>query len=617
MKTRYLATAIALACAANIAVADTTAADQAKADDIERIVVVSSRVATPLRELATSVTVVTAQDIETRGYATLAEVLRVQPAISVTNSGGVGSITSLRVRGEEGYRTLVRIDGVDISDPTGTQVQPQLAHVLSDNISRVEILRGTQGLMYGADAGGVINIQSGNYKKDLFGSVHAEAGRYDTTNLSAEMGGGQAQYDYYISAADYSTDGFNAQVNDSSADADGYDNTTLHARFGYQANDNLRFQFVARNNDGEGEFDSCGFGDSFSNNCTSSFEQLNLRASVNYQTESSQHELAIANTDIQRENFNQGNSSFLTEGELKRVEYIGRTDIDAQSQIIYGLDWEEESITTADQDRTQTGYYVEYQSEWLDNLFLTAGLRYDDNEDFGEHTSYRVSGAYLWSVANGELKLRSAYGTGFRAPSLFEIEYNRGPFAFAPAADTTLTEETTKGYEIALEYSENSGTRYEIVYFDQKIEDSIYFDLATFSGYLQDIGKATSNGVELIADIVVNDNLIFNANYTYNETEDTAGEQRIRRPKHLANIGFTYQMTQWQIAANMRFVADTIDAGVEMDDYQVLDISARYNINEQLTVSARLENALDEDYQDIAAFNTSGSAGYVGMKYTF
>ncbi|MDU0356022.1 TonB-dependent receptor plug domain-containing protein [Paraglaciecola aquimarina] len=81
---------------------------------------------------------VTQEDIEARGYANLADVLKTQPAIGVTNSGGAGSSTSLRVRGEEGYRTLVRIDGVDISDPTGTQVQPQLGHLQAANVSRVK-----------------------------------------------------------------------------------------------------------------------------------------------------------------------------------------------------------------------------------------------------------------------------------------------------------------------------------------------------------------------------------------------------------------------------------------------------------------------------------------------
>jgi vitamin B12 transporter len=157
-------------------------------DEIEKLVVVSSRVAMPLREIATSVSIITQEDIEARGYANLTDVLKTQAAISATNSGGVGSTTALRVRGEEGYRTLVRIDGVDISDPTGTQIGPQLAHLQSANISRVEILRGSQGLAYGADAGGVINIYSGSPSEQFSGNISGEFGLYDTQNLAANMG---------------------------------------------------------------------------------------------------------------------------------------------------------------------------------------------------------------------------------------------------------------------------------------------------------------------------------------------------------------------------------------------------------------------------------------------
>ena len=85
-----------------------------------------------------------------------------------------------------------------------------------------------------------------------------------------------------------------------------------------------------------------------------------------------------------------------------------------------------------DTDRDQEGYYLEYQGGFGNQLFVTAGARYDDNDDFGTHTSYRASGAYLIAVADGELKLKATYGTGFRAPSLYEIAYQRSPFAFPP-----------------------------------------------------------------------------------------------------------------------------------------------------------------------------------------
>jgi vitamin B12 transporter len=594
---------------------------------IEKLVVVSSRVAMPLREIATSVSLVTQQDIDARGYVNLTDVLKIQPSISATNSGGIGSTTALRVRGEEGYRTLVRIDGVDISDPTSTQVGPQLDHLQSANISRVEILRGSQGLAYGADAGGVINIYSGSPTEKFSGNVSGEFGRYDTQNMSANMGATNEDFDYYIAASDYKTNGFNARLDDASQDKDGYENTTIHSRLGFKISDDVTFGVVLRNNHGLGQFDNCGFGASASNHCESEFNQSNLRADLNYATDNSQHELAFAKTFIERESINQGISDFLTKGTLQRVEYLGHTQLNQDHQLVYGLDWEEEQITSASQSRISKGYYLEYQGELLENLYLTAGVRHDDNEDFGEHTSFRLSAAYIWALGDDELKLRSAYGTGFRAPSLFEIEYNQGPFAFAPASTTALQEETTQGYEVALEYSTNQGARFEVIYFDQKIEDSIFFDLAGFSGYLQNIGESTSDGVELIANIKINDVFQIHGNYTYNHTEDTLGKQRLRRPKKMANIGFDYQVYNLTLSANVRLVQDYVDLVVDetsfssspqpQKDYHVFDISARYRVNARLTVFARVENLFDENYQDLAAFNTAGETPHVGLKYQF
>lgn len=623
MQHQSLAIAISIALAASPAIAQTpeqatqkTTADSSE-KNVERMVVVSSRVPMPIREIATSVSIVTRQDIEARGYINLADVLRTQPSISVTNSGSAGSATSLRIRGEEGYRTLVRIDGVDVSDPTATQVAPKFGQIQSSNINRVEILRGSQGLVYGADAGGVINIESANGVGAPSGQVSAEYGRYNATNLAADVGGSSDKFDYYVAASDFSTDGFNSLVADNeSQDADGYDNTTLHARLGYQATQDLKLGFVARNTDSEGEYDNCGFGATASNNCTNDFEQTNVRATANYSYGASEHEFAVSKMFIERNNYTQGEFGFGAKGYSEKAEYLGNTELNQDTRLVYGIDWEKEAVTSTDDVRIQRGYYVEYQSEMLSNFFVTAGVRHDDNEDFGEHTSYRLSSAYIWALDENELKLRGAYGTGFRAPSLYEIGYNTGPFSNAPASEIDLKEETTKGFEVGLTYTLASGSQFEATYFDQKIQDSIYFDLATFSGYLQDLGESSSKGIELIADIVVTDTIGVTANYTYNDTEDTAGEQRRRRPRNSGSVSVYYDNDTWKLAATLRSLHDAVD-GVQLKGYEVFDISARYAINQDLSLSARIENAFDANYQDIAAYKTSGAAGYVGVQYQF
>lgn len=608
-----LAIAIALGCTVTSVIAE----EATPGSDIEHVVV-SSRVITPVRELATSVSVMTEEEIELRGYANLAEVLRIEPSVHVTDSGGIGSTSALRIRGEEGYRTLIRIDGVDVSDPTGTQIMPQVGQLQSSNVSRVEILRGPQGLVYGADAGGVINIQSGRLEQGVYGSVRAEAGEYNTQNLSAEVGGGSETVEAYLSVSDYSTDGFNSRIDDTDpADDDGYDNTTVHAKVSVKATDALTLGFVARHNDGEGEFDNCytaAF--SISNDCDSAFEQTNFRVSANYDLESGNQQLAYAKTLIERENYTEGASSYFTKGTVERVEYIGDTAINDQHTVVYGIDWEEEAITSSNESRTQTGYYGELQSEWVENLFTTAGVRYDDNEDFGEHLSYRLSSAYIWELQAGELKLRGAYGTGLRAPSLYEVQYNRD-FGYAPASDVALKEEESKGYEIGLQFTPSAGTFVEVVYFDQKIEDAIVFDMATYSGYLQELGTATSEGIELIGQWAINDAWTIKGNYTYNDADDVNGAQRVRRPRDLANLSVLYRYEAVTAEATIRMVADAVGISAPLDDYSLVDLSARYDVTENFSVFGRIENAFDKSYQGASAFRSRGRAANIGVNYAF
>jgi vitamin B12 transporter len=211
-------------------------------------------------------------------------------------------------------------------------------------------------------------------------------------------------------------------------------------------------------------------------------------------------------------------------------------------------------------------------------------------------------------------------GTGFRPPSLFEVAYNRGPFAFPPASGVTLVEESSLGYDLGLEYEGAAGVHLEITYFDQEIEDEIFFDLTGFSGYLQSLGTSTSKGVEIGARAPLGERWEIVGNWTNNDTGDTANEQRLRRPKNLGNIGIEYASADAKLrfAANYRLSKDSIDiGGVALDDYEVLDLSTSYAFNANFELYARVENATDEDYQDLIGYNTPGRTAYAGMRLRF
>lgn len=592
---------------------------------LEEIIVTSSRIETPLRQIGTSVSTLNAQEIEANGSSSLIDVLRTLPSISVTNTGGAGQISNLRIRGEEGYRTLTLIDGIKISDPSVTQVQPQLEHLMSSGIERVEILRGPQGLHYGADAGGVLNIQTLQSSQALRSHIDMSSGAFGTTQLSGNVSGGNARADAFVSGVKFKTDGFNSRVADKVlADDDGYDNTSFHGRFGVNATEDLRLELVHRDTAGDSEYDGCFNSADFStaHDCDAGFDQQASRVSAVFSTAYGSHSFAYSTTQTDREYFALGLSSFASEGELQRLEYIGELQSLENFRLVYGVDSEEEVNNS--ESRDQLGYYVEYLSDFSEQIYFTAGVRRDDNDDFGKHTSFRVSAARLYELgARQTIKLRGSYGTGFRAPSPYEASYNKGPFASAPASTTTLKEETSEGYEIALEYFNNAGLHLEAIYFDQRIEDAIYFDSFVYSGYLQDTGESVSDGVELSASLPLGQQWLVKGNYTYNHTERPDGSQRRLRPRNLGNVQLAWHSADERLRINgfYRLSQNTKDVlrglPVALEDTATADLTASFALRPSIELYGRIENLLDEDFEEVLGYYTAGRAAYVGVRVNF
>ena len=604
-----------------------SAQQAAPAEAPEEMIVTSSLVPQPKREIGTAVSVLDFDEMQLRGYTEVADALRTQPGISVSNSGGVGKATSVRIRGEESYRTTLIIDGVRAADASAPQVTPVFDSLLAtSDFDRIEVLRGPQGFIYGADAGGVVNILTKRGAGELGGRVGIEYGDYATRKIDAAVSGGSDRGDYYVSVTDLHTDGFNSRADDTMlADADGAKNTTAHAKLGWNVSDELRLQLVARHIDASTMYDGC-FTTTFAptNDCSATTDQTTYRLSADYDSGEFTNMFAVSDVDIARDNLSEGVSAFKTDGETGRVEYTGSYRPLETLTLVYGIDLEKEKLIGSPEsfDRRQNGYYFEYDGAFSNRFFLTAGARFDDNDDFGRHTSSRVTGAYLQDLGGGRaLKYRASYGTGFRAPSLYEISYNAGPFAFPPAAGLHLSEETSRGYDLGVEYDTKLGLHVEVTYFDQDIHNEIYFDSVGFSGYLQEAGvSSASKGFEVAAEVPLGAGLRLLANWTDNDAKDLSGEPRLRRPKDLANIGLMYRARsqKLELIASYRLARDAVDVGgTRLDDYDVVDLSASYAINDRFEVYGRIENATNQDYQEVAGYNTAGRSVYGGVRAHF
>ena len=603
-------------------ITSSTVLAQEQENFLQEIVVIANRIPVPVKQIGTSVSIIDKEDIQAHGNFSLTDVLRQSAAIGVTNNGGAGSLTSVRIRGEEGFRTLTLFDGLKLSDPSGPQVAASLEHIPSSGVERVEILRGPQGLSYGADAGGIISISSATSEPGLGANIDVQGGSRGSSQLSADLSAASEVLDFYLSASEFETDGYNVRVSDSVlGDKDGYQNNAYHTRLGFNASENLRLELVHRNVEGETQYDACYSGYSQAYDCQSIYDQQASRLSLNYGSESFSHSVSYANTRTDRDDLALGVSAFSSNGELSRWEYVGSASNLPGFDLVFGIDLEQEK--NGSEERDNAGYYLEYLSDFSDSFFLTAGMRQDDNGDYGKHTSSRLSAAHLFHFSNSTVKLKTSYGSGFRAPSLFEVAYNGGPYAFPPAAGTVLGEESSEGFEYGIEYFAADNLRLEVVVFDQDVEDAIIFDLAGYSGYLQDTGSSTSEGMELIVEFALSAQWRLTANLTFNDTERPNGLQRLRRPEQLANLGVNYRSSNQRLSVNAfyRTSRDAIDeqfgTPVSLDDFEVLDITARYKLSEQFDIYARFENALNASYQEVADFVSPDRASYVGIRLNF
>jgi len=227
--------------------------------------------------------------------------------------------------------------------------------------------------------------------------------------------------------------------------------------------------------------------------------------------------------------------------------------------------------------------------------------------------------AHLVPVGHNEIKFRASYGNGFRAPSLSEIATNDQVNASGTIESETLQEENSEGYDVGVAYHFANGSNFGIGLFQQNVENQLIYQ--SFSvGYIQSDEEAVSRGVEFEFEAALTDTTQITGNFTYNKAETVDNELRVRRPKRLANLGVSSRL--WKdtisILANVRAVQDSIDlGGVALEDYEVVDVTIKYSPSNNFSAFLRVENLLDEDYQETNGFNTPGLAPYVSAQYSF
>lgn len=597
-----------------------SAASAEVAPYLEEVTVTASQPEQPLLQVGASVSVITGETLRQLNSHGLAESLRNLPGVTVTRQGGAGALTTVRVRGEEGYRTRLMMDGIPLSDVSAPQAMPRFELMMGNQLDRVEVLRGPQGLIYGADAGGVVSVFSRQAERPFEADITMEGGELQTFLVDANLRGAHERLNYSLSATDYASSGFNARLDDSSGEPDGAQNTTWHGTLQAQVTERHQLQTVLRQVDSFTEYDNCTDASGARSDDCSSYNKVQAgRAAWRYAGSSQTHELAYVRSQLERQDFLADSFALLDqESEVNRWIYQGAHRFGAPLTFTWGLDHLEESyrdfLDGGEGQSRQTGGYFEGLVSISERFHYNLGVRRDHHEAFGGHTNYRFSAAYLIPLGGESLKLKGAWGTGFRAPSLLETNNQ--------VEGQTLQEERSEGVELGLAWLAAAGTL-EMVVFGTDLTNRIDYDFDA-GGYRQVEGTGRSQGIELSVHRDLGRYFTLSAQYTHNQTQmdknASETEQRPLRPRDSYALGFVSHLlrNRLHLGVHYRGAYRTVDAeGEALNNYQVLDVNLSWQWRENLQYFLRAQNLADADYQEVRNYRAAPRTFYGGVKLSF
>ena len=603
----------------------------------EHVVVSATRVATPIDQVASSVTVITAPEIEARQERSLPDVLRDVPGVSITQTGGAGGQTSVFMRGTNSNHTKVLLDGIDIADPSTPTGAADISKFLAGDIAKVEVLRGPQGALYGSDAiGGVINITTKAGQGPLALSANAEGGSFDSFNQWGTASGSEGAFHYaatlqHMHAGATPVTPLDLLQPGEKRNDDFYDNVTATTKLGYDVTDNFDLGLVGRYTNSLGKITQ----DAFDFTTFTSFPSpTQTRIEVlDYQSRGTAHlslwdgrfdqtlGVAYGHTISATQDPDNGDSRAI--GDRIKLDWQGNVGIADGQTLVLGAETARDALhpglsfgffSPLSRGITTNAGFAEVQSDFGNGLASSVSVRYDDNSRFGDKTTWRIAPA--WVIESTGTKLKATAGTGFKAPALQQLY---GTFG----GNANLKPETSFGYDLGVEQSLLGETLTGgVTWFQNNIKNLITSGPAP-AFQLMNIGRARTDGVEAFLDWQALDTLNFRASYTYTDALDAATHLALlRRPRHQGSLNADWQATDaLSLDATLLYVGPQIDGNrdfsiprLKMPDYATLDIAASYKLTETWTLFGRIENATDTDYQSPDGFLRPGIGAYGGIK---
>jgi vitamin B12 transporter len=607
--------------------------------EIEEVLVSASLMPITASRSANAVTVIDRAQLRNRATVSLSNILRDVPGFSVSQVGVLGSQTQIRVRGAEANHLLVTIDGVEANDPSQGD-EFSWGTLTASDIERIEIIRGPQSSLRGSDAvAGVVNIITRSAEKSSVG-LFLESGSWATHHSGFNIGHKQGDFDIRFGLSHIESAGDNiARTGDEN---DGYRNTTYNIRSGLKLSDQMDISFAARESDGMNQFDADNDFDGLieDQDRASEFENSTMRFQGDYSSKDGtwQHKVLISQSKSDNTAFADKAKGNVTASTKDQIQYIGSFTWDQGAQNVAALvereeeDWMQRGEITwgvydpnQDRERDTDSVAVEYRTDINDHLTLAASARHDDNSEFDSAKTYRAEAIYQLTEA---IRLRGAVGTAVKNPTFTE----RFGFYTNFIGNPNLIPEESTSWELGADQLIMGGAlTLSLTIFEAELEneiDGFVYDPATFAYTSNNInGTSERKGAELSAVGNISESMSLAAAYTYTDSTGDDAVREVRRPRHIASLNLGWQAAHnLHLNTNIQFTGEQTDVYfppfpepsqvVALSNHTLVNINLNYSATEKFEMYLKLENALNENYEEVFGYQTLGFGATLGLRYS-
>ena len=555
-----------------------------------------------------------------------ADALRRLPNLAISQSGTFGGVTQVRLRGAEANHALVLIDGIEVNDPANGS-EYNFTHLTTFAASAIEFLPGAQSALWGSDAlAGVIHLST--LPSGPVRNLSVEGGSFDSYRAGVQLADRSERGHYNLAA--FAADRVGMNISRNGDERDGYEHLSWHASGGWDG-DGWRLGALLRQSRTESEYDPSSFIDSLPIDGDGLAEHDELLAGLTAELEGERwrHQLKLNHLSTDNPDRSASGQATATEGKRFKAAYSAGYRFNPAHEVLafveHEAEWfEQEGMASPfgnpnqKQKLNASSAGLEYIGRAGERLAWSASLRQDGNSDFNDVLTHRIALRYR-TAGNADLWLN--YGEGIKNPSFFErFGYTPDTFIGNPNLRPESNEHLSAGARATV-----GAATLGLTLFRDRLKneiDGFHFDpaLGGFTAVNQ-AGKSKREGVELTAAAQFG-NAHFSAGWGYVDARDADHQPEIRRPKHSGHLSATYERGPWRLHAAAHLVGRQQDFSfatfpaqrVRLQGYQLVRAAAAFQVTPKVELSLRLENLLDDDYEEVLGYQTPGRAAYLGVK---